>query len=304
MNHRFLALAPALLLLAACEDALDLSIFGTDTSLDVFGDITGDTAGDTAGDAQPDGEVSPDVTPDAPEEVIPDAREDVETNEEVADVEEDTFVPECDEDDPCPNRFVCEDGVCVREAGPSGEYIYVAILSEAVDSSAFEGVNPGPDIDAIYLQTDSGTEFPREVVSYLDGPIGDADSNERTNIAAIFDEDVRRPVTNQCILDDPEEADYYSMGGVGGFVVVRFSTELDGSIPINIVELDAEYCSGNDGFAVRAEPFSVYVTDDGAAAARVTDDGEIRNDWCLVGASGGNGGWTILSIDAARDCAF
>ena len=199
---------------------------------------------------------------------------------------------------------ICEGDVCVAEAMAMDPYLFVAVVSTATGADAVDNNTPGPDIDAIQLIKGGINNFATAVESFGAGAVG-ADGNVNNDAALVVGPNDAIPAVDgsaDCNLaevgDTNPSAQFHSLGGDGGYVVVSFATgiEVENGDTINIWELADTTCNNVD--RVRPDSYNVFI---GTAAALSATTGAAditaANGWALVTASSTNGG--IVSATAS-----
>jgi hypothetical protein len=210
--------------------------------------------------------------------------------------------------DACTDGSECESGICegdVCVAEPAMDpYLFVAVVSTATGADAIDNNTPGPDIDAIQLVKGGNDNFATAVESFGAGAVG-ADGNVNDDASLVVGPNDAIPAVDgseDCNLaevgDTDPSAQFHSLGGDGGYVVVSFATgiEVEDGNTINVWELADTTCNNVD--RVRPDSYNVFIGTQAALDATTTAaDISAENGWALVTASSTNGG--IVSVTAS-----
>lgn len=200
----------------------------------------------------------------------------------------------CTDGSECADGFQCTDSLCTEVT--EVPYTFVALLSTAAGETATAADNPGPDVDAIGLIQGTAEVFAAGVTGSAIGTItgGDSSTGAAANVTGAPNDFLGPDAP--CELESA--TNYFAFGGAGGFVAVSFAAgvEIADGDQVKVYELAGGAGNCSNISTERPDTFDVYIGAEGTTAPSVATDISGGADWCRVGASGGLGGITTVTV--------
>ena len=174
----------------------------------------------------------------------------------------------CATDEDCAAGEQCDDSACGAIV-----YQHVAIVSRAVEDLTKINKTPGPDLDAVAIESGGVSSFAASAPVLIFGRASDGNANENARKNDILGpNDVLTDTSGAICLDADGQSEFMSLGfgdAPQGIVVLAMPNPIAPTDSVAVYEVGNVYC--NDVTAVRDDSFDVYVGPVDANPDAITD---------------------------------